>query len=346
MEIVDLELVAPLEPILLRPGFAEALVIVRWQGELIGQFKATSRDLANASRQLAAIEAAIGPQVRHRLLEVAVERSLRKDRKATQHAAEERVSVVVDASNDPASLPDCISGLRALRTAPIEILVADRWSNGDIATLCAQLEVRHWSVRAGSRPRLSDPEFVALTDSGCTVEPSWLDDLRLAFADPLIMAVAGPVIPRELDTPAQITLEIARGLVRTARRAVIDGASDSFGTGFVRPAAAAAEVGSGLNLILRPEVVDGYGFHIGDRAAIPAPSTGELETFLGLLLAGYRVLLDPTRPARFRYPRSPRDLTRAIADASAASAAFAAGRMLNDRRLDGARAASRLPFSF
>ena len=223
---------------------------------------------------------------------MAVERALRGDRRDASGHERLEASVVVNASNDPSSLPACVE-LPSAATKLAEIIVAGRSQDHRLERLCAELGVEHRPYEDGSlRPALAGPDLVALTEASCTVDPGWLDRLDPPFSDPLVMAVAGFTVAGQLETQAQVAYETARGLDRPARRAVIDGASDSLGAGFIRPASAAAGFGCGLNLILRHTVVEQYGLQIGSRPAIPAPTMHELGVFAGLLSAGYRIVVD------------------------------------------------------
>src|SRR5204862_5075183 len=71
-------------------------------------------------------------------------------------------------------------------------------------------------------------QLIAFTDDDCVVDPSWLDSLAGAFADPLVTVVTGYVGPLELETPAQYVFHQHGGFGRYFEPKVLAGPETKF----------------------------------------------------------------------------------------------------------------------
>ena len=206
-------------------------------------------------------------------------------------------SVVVEPGANPAERDATIASLAKLRTAPLEVLVADR--GVDAAVSAARGEI------------------VAFTRAGCEVDAGWLDRLDLAFADRLTMATTGYVGPLELESALQCRVERRRGIDRRVRSFVLDGAPDHPDRAFADPRRAGRRAGSGANAFIRRSflVECGAGFGGGEG---PFPSPIEAHAFARILAGGYRINFDPKRVVWCRYRADPRRLrTKAVPRAEA-----------------------------
>jgi glycosyltransferase involved in cell wall biosynthesis len=133
------------------------------------------------------------------------------------------ISVVLCTRDRPDHLVRCLASLAALDDPCHEIVVVD---NHDRPTLEVELPAR---ARLVHEPRRgldvarnrgiaeARGDVIAFIDDDCEADPHWLDNLRVAFADPRIDAVTGRVRPAALTTPGQRWFEERFSFDRGAR---------------------------------------------------------------------------------------------------------------------------------
>jgi len=120
------------------------------------------------------------------------------------------VSVVVCTRGRPEQLAACLRSLGRLHDPRPEILVVDNDDHPAPApsSLPPGARVVHEARRGLDHARnrgLAEAtgEVVAYVDDDCEVDPSWVDALRLAFADPEVGAVTGRVRAASLRGPSE-----------------------------------------------------------------------------------------------------------------------------------------------
>lgn len=263
------------------------------------------------------------------------------------------VSVVVPSScTRVAQLERCIASLRRLDYPNYEVIVVDNRS-GDTAPLeLSGVRVIREARPGGSAARNSGlaaarGEVVAFTDDDTEVDRRWLRSLvgRL-MGQPEVAAVTGLVVPRELETAAQIwfeesgsgpdrcfdplTFELA-GASRLRRRNVTDG------TERLHSIYATGELGLGSNMAFRTDVLRRLG---GFDHAL-GPGTGahageDLAVLLELLFRGYRLAYEPSAIVHHEHRSTVPELEQQIHHYGVGFTAMLTGVALRDpRRLRG-----------
>lgn len=327
------ELGPRLEPIRLEDGHAGLLLVVTLAGSAIGTVKIRASGVVGPEVQWAAIEERLGRPLRREALRRAFRTAIRGGH-GDAPTDPPAVSVVVSAYEQPRRLRDCLESLARLRATPQEVLVTGLQPGDDEARAdCAAYGAR---FLAGVDERSPDPglesrgELIAFTDSGCAVDPTWLDDLGQAFSDPLVAAVTGYVGPLELESAAQHAIERHAAIRPYGERTVLDGA---FSTS---PLVQAASVGSGANAIIRRSMLAETGVVADARGAgRPGGSAAERYAFYRLLAAGYRIAYEPTRIVWHRH--EPVDPGRVLRAHSGSAARYAALCLIRHREPAGAR---------
>jgi len=120
-----------------------------------------------------------------------------------------RVTVLVPAYNEAASLADTIKSLQAQTHPPEEIIVIDDCSTDDtaeVARACGATVIRppaNTGSKAGAQT-FAIPwvrtEFVMAIDADTTLAPDAIEKLQPAFDDPDVAAACGFVLPRFVET--------------------------------------------------------------------------------------------------------------------------------------------------
>jgi GT2 family glycosyltransferase len=241
------------------------------------------------------------------------------------------VSVVVCTLRRPDELAGCLRSLGALRTPPLETIVA----NNDPADQATRSVAQRAGARVVDVPRrglsvarnagiaTALGEIIAFVDDDCRVDPQWLDALHLDFRDPLVMAVVGYVGPSQLDTEAQWLFEAQGGFERRFAQAMFDGARDG--------PWAAAGLGDGNSLFRRAafERLGGFAEDLGPGT--PARSAQDAELFYRLLAAGNRIRFNPARIVWHRHRQDLDQLTETLEGYTTGLAAHAARRLVRQR---------------
>jgi GT2 family glycosyltransferase len=221
-----------------------------------------------------------------------------------------RASVVIPtALSRPDLLRRCVQSLLALDHPDFEVIVVD-----NRAADAPPVEIAGVRVVREPRPGISAArnrglaaatgDIIAFTDDDVEVDRRWLRALCERFArQPDLAAVTGLVVPRELETPAQIWFEQSgsgldrqysaltferAGRFRVKRRALDDGSEQ------VHSLYAMGELGLGSNMAFRTKVLRAAGGF--DRALGTGTATrgGEdLAILVELLTAGQRLAYEP-----------------------------------------------------
>jgi len=222
------------------------------------------------------------------------------------------VSVALCTRDRPDDLRKCLQALRAMRPAPLEIVVIDNAPSDDRSQeVTSQIGgVRY--VRE-PRPGLSwarnraliecAGEVVAFVDDDVTVDKHWVGRLREAFAEnPTAGVVTGLICPSELETEAQVQFEGHGG----------------FGRGYdpkwfhppVGPrglpwkSAATGTLGSGANMAFRQAVFEQVGLFAPELGAGTRTDGGEdLEMLYRVIKHGIPIAYEPRALVWHRHRR-------------------------------------------
>jgi O-antigen biosynthesis protein len=221
-------------------------------------------------------------------------------------------SVVVASRDGESTLAECLDSLLALDYPRFEIVVVDSASRSNgVATLVARC--------GGARPityvredapglalahnrglRAATGSITAFTDDDVIVDRLWLAQLAQGFeAAPQVACVTGPILPLELETPAQLWAEAYWGLGKGFERRVFDRRPPDGER--VYPYAAGV-FGSGANMAFRTSVLRGLGgFDPALGAGSPSRGGDDLASFFDVVSAGHRLVYEPTALVRHRH---------------------------------------------
>jgi GT2 family glycosyltransferase len=222
-----------------------------------------------------------------------------------------RASVVIPtALSRPDQLRRCVQSLLELDHPDFEVIVVDNRPSGAPA-----VEIAGVSVVSEPRPGISAArnrglaaaggDVIAFTDDDVEVDRRWLRALCERFArQPDLAAVTGLVVPRELETPAQIWFEQSgsgldrqysaltferAGRFQVKRRVFEDGSER------VHSLYAMGELGLGSNMAFRADVLRvAGGFDRALGTGTPTRGGEDLAILVELLTAGDRIGYEPS----------------------------------------------------
>jgi GT2 family glycosyltransferase len=259
-----------------------------------------------------------------------------------------RATVVVPTTASRAEqLVECVRRLSALDYPDFEVIVIDNRGAPGAGDEALERVAGLPGVRvlAERRPGISAArnaglqaatgEIVAYTDDDVEVDPRWLLALGRRFADdPAADAVTGLVMPKELETPAQVWFERSgSGLDRTYVALSFESAARGHGRSgafsphrfrVVRRAAgetiatvaslyATGEFGLGSNMAFRIEALRALGgFDEALGAGTETHGGEDLAMLLELLVSGRRLVHDPAAIVHHIHRREVAELERQI----------------------------------
>jgi glycosyltransferase involved in cell wall biosynthesis len=200
----------------------------------------------------------------------------------------------------------------------VEVLVVD---NAPLTDATKELAASLPGVRYALEPRpgldfarnraLAEAggDFVAYVDDDATVDPGWLSGLAEALAEnPDAATVTGLVLPKELETRAQIVFEQRGGFRRGFEKLRYEG--DHLPGNPVFPCGAGI-FGAGCNMVVRRDVLLRLGgFDEALDTGPPLPGGGDLDIFYRVIRAGLPLVYEPRMLAFHRHRREYRALRR------------------------------------
>jgi glycosyltransferase involved in cell wall biosynthesis len=235
-------------------------------------------------------------------------------------------SIVIATRERPESLALCLRSAAALDYPQFEVIVVDNApSSGATAALVRALQgdMPHLHYAREDRPGLSwarncgvraaEGQMVAITDDDVVLDPHWLAELARGFAaGPQVGCVTGHVLPRELDTPAQVLLEQFGGYSKGFARRLFD-------TDGHRPPGdplfpySAGRLGTGSNIAFpRSLLCELGGFDPALGAGTPTYSGEEFFLFARLIKRGYQLAYEPAALLFHSHPRRAEQLPRQV----------------------------------
>jgi O-antigen biosynthesis protein len=224
-----------------------------------------------------------------------------------------RATVVVATRDGERTLAGCLDSLLALDYPRYEIVVVDNASAG--TAVAPLVEARSRGTNRITYVREDTPglavahnrglreatgSIVAFTDDDVIVDGLWLAQLAKGFeVAPQVACVTGPILPLELETPAQLWAEAYWGLGKGFKRRVFDRRAPDGGPLFPY---AAGVFGSGANMAFRTSVLRALGgFDPALGTGSPAGGGDDLAYFFDVVSAGHRLVYEPTALVRHRH---------------------------------------------
>lgn len=320
---VPLDLSCPLADIPVPDGYASAFAIVRLHGTPVGTCRLPVAAGRVSSRHLAdaIVVGTADRMLRHLLADRMLSRGLAAvggdpaTLLDTPHAAYSgpwpSVTAAVCTRGRPDDLHRCLAALVRVDYPGLDLLVIDNAPAE--ASVARAVRDRHPQVRYVSEPRRgldwarnraileTSREVLAFTDDDAVVDPGWLRAIVAPLAeDPDVMAVAGLVLPFELETAAQQLFEAHGGLGR------------GFAPRWVRVpdgekamhAVNVTTLGTGANVAYRRTLFEQIGgFDPALDAGTASAAGGDIEMFFRVLKAGHRFVYEPSALVRHCHRR-------------------------------------------
>lgn len=236
------------------------------------------------------------------------------------NTADPSVSVVVCTRDRPEQLKRCLGSLQNLTHNPEEILVVDNAPGSDeTRDLVSQFpDVRYirepkpgLDVARNRGIHKASGDIVAFTDDDATVHPDWIARIRQGFKDPDVMAVAGLVLPAELETEAQYLFETHWGFAKGYQKRVF---AKQFFDKARRWGAPVWEIGAGANMAFRRKVFDMVG-PFDERLDVGAAGcSGDSEMWYRILAQEWTCRYEPSAVVYHYHRRNMEDFYQQVHD--------------------------------
>jgi glycosyltransferase involved in cell wall biosynthesis len=220
-----------------------------------------------------------------------------------------RISVAICTRNRSEPLARCLAALEHQHYRNREIVVIDNAGRDDTRAI-AESHGATYAVepRAGIRfarnraLAVASGDVIAYTDDDCQPHPGWLSAIAAEFAaDPELGCCTGPILPSELETPAQELIERRGGYARGFARHRYTESSER--RRLKSYPLQTWMFGSGGNMALRRRVLKSVGGF--DEVLRTAE---DLEMFFRVLRSGHALVYTPAAVVRHRHVRNHRAL--------------------------------------
>lgn len=296
--VADIEWSAPL-PALSLGEASGVLALVRWNGRPIG--------LVHVN----AFEGIIAPAMLRAAILAQVSLSDLPDVEPV--ALIQPASIVVCTRDRSDLLRTCLEALRPHAVQGHQVIIVDNAPSDDAtALLVGQYPYRYiceptpgLNVARNRGVAAAQHDIVAFTDDDCSPDPAWLRALTAPFADPLVGATTGLVMPLELETPAQERFEAYSANRRVFRRRFLRAPQT--------PPSTAGIAGMGANMAFRRERLERLGgFDPRFDGGTPTLSGGDTELFARILDAGGTIAYRPDALVWHRHQREIADVRRVV----------------------------------
>jgi len=233
------------------------------------------------------------------------------------------VTVVVCTRNRPESALVTLRGLADMRYTPFEVVIVDNAPDSDATKEATQREfgadprIRYVGE---PRPGLScarnrglaeaSADIVAFTDDDVRVDPWWLNGIVRGFqAAPNVACVTGLIATAELDNAAQLYFHLREGWGASCERRVFD-LAENRDESPLYPYSAGV-FGAGANFaVSRAVLKEVGGFNEALGAGTPSGGGEDLNMFMRIVLAGHRLVYEPSAVVSHVHRASLADLSR------------------------------------
>ncbi|MBD2092213.1 glycosyltransferase [Microcoleus sp. FACHB-1515] len=233
------------------------------------------------------------------------------------------VSIVITTCDRPNDLHNCLTHLLAQQTQrPIEIVVADNRPHSNLTppviaefpTVKLVQEARPGgSYGRNAAIAATTSEIIVTIDDDITVPPDWLEKLIAPMNRLEVAIVTGNVLPRELETPAQILVERLRnGLSQGFVPFEADG---RWLAAYAHTTPPTWELGVSANAAFRASIFAHPQIGLMEEVLGPGtPTAGAEESYLmyKTLNAGYTIVYQPQAYVWHRHRREMSALHRQI----------------------------------
>jgi GT2 family glycosyltransferase len=212
------------------------------------------------------------------------------------------VSLIICTRDRPKQLAACLRTASALQPPPEELIVVDN-APSDGTTEAVVGEFAGVRYIAEPKPGLSAArnagiaaascELVAFTDDDVEVPENWIARIKKTLSDPSRMAMSGLMLPRELETEAQVAFEVRRkrGIPWPFRALTFDAAFfQSWRSRGVR----CWLIGAGANMAFRRQIFDTVGLFDERLGAGAAGCSEDSEMWYRILAQGHSCHYDPS----------------------------------------------------
>ena len=316
IRMLDIELSRPLGDIAGIDGYERARALLRLHGTPVGMVDLPVRAGVLAAADIRAAVLDVAPDALH------AAGPARAD-VAPDARSLPTLTVAVCTRERPEDLAGCLRALERLDYPGVEILVVD---NAPVSAATAAVCDEHPRVLRVVEPRPgldwarnravleATGEILAFTDDDARVEPDWARRITEPFlADARVMAVAGLVVPLELETRAQVLFEEYGGLSGGLKRMKIDPGPE-WGVRGMWHYTLMAQHGSGANMAFRRRIFEIVGrFDPALDVGTPTNGGGDTELLLRVMAHGYAVVYEPRALVRHRHRRDEAGLRRQLA---------------------------------
>jgi glycosyltransferase involved in cell wall biosynthesis len=301
-KIAQLELSEEIHPIGGLQPYDELRILVRYRGRPVKWISlGIWRQVAFSAER---IREALSQQLGTELMQAALQERLSEI--SSNDMSLPPISVAVCASTGTYHLERCLTSLQELDYPSYEVIVVGRGARDyGREELAGRLLVRYVHGECAGQNQACNRaiaearhEIVAFVTDDVQVDHRWLRVIGQSFSEPEVMAVTGLVAPAELETHAQMLLEIACGGAagglerRVIRRELLTSRNLLWANAF----------GSGANMAFRRSVFTSVGdFDITFDGKQPTDGgfgslsgySGDVEMLHRLVARGHQLLYEP-----------------------------------------------------
>lgn len=228
------------------------------------------------------------------------------------------LSVVICTRNRPDDLERGIRALMASEDRDFELIIVDNAPGDDrTARVVEQFPgVRYvvegrpgLDIARNTGARVARGAIVAYTDDDVEVSSTWTSRIRSAFADPLVMAVTGMVIPGRLETASQYLFEKYWGFNKGYLPRDFD---QAWFRGQLPFGAPVWDIGAGANMAFRKDVFLLAGWFDERLDVGAAGCSGDSEMWYRILAEGWNCRYLPQLVVYHHHRRTMAELRRQL----------------------------------
>jgi glycosyltransferase involved in cell wall biosynthesis len=260
-------------------------------------------------------------------------------------AAGKPVTVIIATRNRPERLDACLDTVLALDYPAFDIVVVDNDpTTSDTAELVSARGAATGRIRYLRENRrglgaahnrglaAASGSIVAFTDDDVAVDRHWLSELAAPFvADPGVAGATGLIMPAELETPAQLMLEVHGRFSKGFEARLYDLGPNRpddvlfpFDTG---------KLGSGANMAFDTAWLRGIGgFDAATGVGTPARGGDDLLALLQVVTSGRTLAYRPGALVRHYHHRDPAAVRRQVYDYGVGLGAYLTSAVVHEPR--------------